>query len=353
MRNIVLLLTATSLGVSPVSAATEANTGSVRYVDTHAGVDAITTFNSLVGSNPFPSGVSQEVNQPHGVARLFARPGLVSLQAQIRNDNEVYVDPNANIYAFTLGSMRSSASQSIGFHVDAPVSRGFLEVAFPYLTTFTSNVETPAGTAGTIPYDALIPNAARYWANRDVSYVIDGWDPALQSWVGIEFGVFRSKNEAYDVGPLFFQGIKIPPNPRIVIQDGFESGAVLRIPFATGRFMQVSFGADCIGDIDQRPNTTTVANCDHSFGWGGILRATDISGSALPLSSLSFSRYDGGQLDFDLKTNLSGLPYEPIWPVDSSVPEPATWLSLILGLGLVGHALRRSQGFATKQDAKT
>ena len=99
----------------------------------------------------------------------------------------------------------------------------------------------------------------------------------------------------------------------------------LRIPFVSGQAFRIESSTECrvssIGDVP---------GCDGSSGsyWAGVRSVTTSGGAALAGWSLS---------------STSGVDYSG--SLGPGVPEPASWLMLIAGFGLVGAA-RRRQGLA-------
>ena len=95
----------------------------------------------------------------------------------------------------------------------------------------------------------------------------------------------------------------------------------LRIPFVSGQ----TFGIDSITTCSVRSIGGTLGcNAGNSSYWGGVTSVTDAAGAALSGWTLS---------------SASGVDY--IASMAPGVPEPASWLMLITGFGLVGAQSRK------------
>jgi hypothetical protein len=107
--------------------------------------------------------------------------------------------------------------------------------------------------------------------------------------------------------------------------------AFILIPFVANSAFDIRSRADCtaiargviIGE-------TVTASCDagNSIYWGGVIAVTDLNGNAV----------DGWSI-----TSASGTDYAKSFVPIGGVPEPASWMLMIVGFGLMGAALRQRQ----------
>jgi hypothetical protein len=122
----------------------------------------------------------------------------------------------------------------------------------------------------------------------------------------------------------------------------------------------VAFGGDPEFDIFAVPNFDPLLTFD--FGPNGILTLKSFGLRTITSTVLTFSHSNGkvftsitggGTLSSratvvngNLRFNLAGVAFRPDQEFTfnvTSVPEPGTWLLMMLGLGAVGFAMRRRQ----------
>jgi hypothetical protein len=109
-------------------------------------------------------------------------------------------------------------------------------------------------------------------------------------------------------------------------QDSIGKSVDLRIPFVSGQAFRLDSSTSCsVGSIGGNPG------CDagNSSYWGGVRSVTNTSGAVLSGWTLS---------------SASGVDYAA--SMAPAVPEPASWLMLITGFGLVGALGRRRRALA-------
>lgn len=148
-------------------------------------------------------------------------------------------------------------------------------------------------------------------------------------------GQLTSKNAfAFNAGDLVKLVFDYSGSQRNTTEDfyfGFQStgGA---IQFNNLVFSDSFFGTNNFGNFNQTSLT------DNGLGVP--------SGNPFTTASFSFTAGNSGALKFFFGTNSSdniGILVDNIGLDISAVPEPATWMTMILGFGLVGSALRRRQ----------
>lgn len=145
--------------------------------------------------------------------------------------------------------------------------------------------------------------------------------------IGISLGTTRN---FIDIQPLQFSAFNVDGS---TIVNGFiDSNSILRITFASA---VTSFGADFA-----------------SFGTGQGSSIVSAAGSSLVAQNVPGVQFIGFVSDAPFtivellgtfQTGGDGFGFDNL-AFSSAIPEPATWAMMIFGFGLVGGALRRTNG---------
>jgi hypothetical protein len=307
---------------------------------------------TLTGGGTASSAFAEVAAIAEAAASGTVSTGRVQVSSSLAVDRRGFPFPDQEF-------LDSIATASVSHNImvaNAPVSAGFLEIAFAYSTNVTSNLPKPPDPPG-YAFTGQSYSANFYLPERSISSYIEGYtEVTYQTINGFTFPVYTFVNDLRffnaNSRQLIAEAIGTRPNANTIRRtlgelSGFASGQVIRVPFITGRNMLIALQAVCqVRTQDQRLESAA-GTCDNSFGWGGLLGAVDMDGNAIPLDQIDLLGYkpffsDAVPLDFDPYANLSGIAFTPI-PFANPVPEPANWALLIAGFGLIGGLQRRQR----------
>ncbi|MET0374491.1 MAG: PEPxxWA-CTERM sorting domain-containing protein [Rhizorhabdus sp.] len=229
--------------------------------------------------------------------------------------------------ATIIGTLNSfGAGDTITLHAVRPNGTSFATQVRNGISTFTQ-------TGGTSPIDLVGPTASTYFAfcvepyedialNANYSFTVDPVSQAAKS--SIAGGIGSAK--ALQIAKLFGNYAPNLAAPMTAIQASALQVALWEIvsELSTNPFDVTS--GNTYFSTPGGANTVQVMNLAQSY-----LSYVSTAGSSAPQAQGLTALTINGNQDF-------------IGQVVSTAPEPASWLMMIIGFGLIGHMLRNRRG---------
>jgi len=210
---------------------------------------------------------------------------------------------------------------------------GFVDAEISFSNTFAFDFDPTDGiTAGQFDFIGVaiheVGHALGFVSGADDFDFFDGYDgPVDDAWWGYGLDMFRYSAP----GQLDWQ-------PNVPAYFSIDGGVT---PFMDGFFSTGTF----TGDGNQASHWKEPNQATPCLNFRGVMNPYICGGKVDSVTALDLALFDaiGWNINFDVLANPgyskdSGRIYQEFF---GFVPEPSTWMTMILGFGLMGVAMRR------------